>query len=58
MRIIVDNPAEQSSFTSDPIRHKIPENYAAIPSDIESPWILPGREAVDALIQFFFTNVG
>ncbi|CAG9937618.1 unnamed protein product, partial [Clonostachys rosea f. rosea IK726] len=56
MRIIVDNPAEQSSFTSDPIRHKIPENYAAIPSDIESPWILPGREAVDALIQFFFTN--
>ncbi|CAG9972151.1 unnamed protein product [Clonostachys byssicola] len=56
MRIIVDNPTEQSSFTGDPIRHKIPENYAAIPSDIESPWILPGREAVDALIQFFFTN--
>ncbi|CAH0049149.1 unnamed protein product [Clonostachys solani] len=56
MRIIVDRPTEHSSFTSDPIRHKIPENHMTMPSDIESPWILPGREAVDALIQFFFTN--
>ncbi|VUC20311.1 unnamed protein product [Clonostachys rosea] len=56
MRIIVDHPTEQSSFTGDPIRHKIPENYVTMSPDIESPWILPEREAVDALIQFFFTN--
>ena len=58
MRIVVENTVGPMSFTVDPIRHTIAEPLPTAPPSAGLPCVLLGREAVEPLVQSYFTNVG
>lgn len=57
LRIVVENTAGETPFTSDPSRHRIMENVVVLSPTHELPGVLPTLQTSEALIEAFFTNV-
>ncbi|CAM1505393.1 Fc.00g110300.m01.CDS01 [Cosmosporella sp. VM-42] len=56
IRMWVDNIAGDSSFTTDPSRHRIMEATITIPYSSQPPQLLPNKQTADVLVQSYFTN--
>ena len=57
IRLIVENVAGPSPFTTDPRRHRILERPLSIPRGIRHTHLLPDQQTANVLVRSFFTNV-
>ncbi|KAI9852360.1 MAG: hypothetical protein M1838_000882 [Thelocarpon superellum] len=56
IRMIVENIAGPSSFTTDPSRHRILERCVGLPKGLRQTHLLPDQQTADALINSYFIN--
>lgn len=55
--MIVFNTTGPSAFTDDPNRHHILEPAASVTPNALVPYMLPGRDVTNFLVESYFVNV-
>lgn len=56
IRMIIENVAGPSPFTSDPGRHRIVEPIITLPADLRHTHLLPDKQTANVLVQSYFIN--